>query len=159
MGFGHRLVDGKDEWLSPPEVVTELGPFDLDPCSPVHRPWATAARHYTVEDDGLAQPWSGRVWLNPPYGEETGRWMLRLAGHGIGTALIFARTETETWFEAVWPFASGLLFLKGRLNFHHLDGRRAAHNSGAPSVLVAYGGGDAERLRTCRLSGHFVRLR
>lgn len=23
-----------DEWLTPPEIVRALGPFDLDPCSP-----------------------------------------------------------------------------------------------------------------------------
>jgi hypothetical protein len=23
-----------------------------------------------IEDDGLSQPWSGKVWLNPPYSRE-----------------------------------------------------------------------------------------
>ena len=51
-----------------PEIVSALGPFDLDPCSPVNRPWPTAAQHFTVRDDGLAQAWHGRVWCNPPFG-------------------------------------------------------------------------------------------
>ena len=38
---------GKDEWLTPPEITTDLGPFDLDPCSPIKRPWPTAENHYT----------------------------------------------------------------------------------------------------------------
>ncbi len=46
-----------DEWLTPPKIVEALGPFDLDPCSPVNRPWPTAGRHLTIEDDGLAQDW------------------------------------------------------------------------------------------------------
>lgn len=52
-----------DEWLTPPEILRALGPFDLDPCAPVIRPWETAATHYTVEDDGLSKPWVGRALL------------------------------------------------------------------------------------------------
>lgn len=70
----------KDEWLTPPDIIKGLGSFDLDPCSPVNRPWDTADRHYTIEDDGLMQPWSGRVWLNPPYGREATAWLDKLGG-------------------------------------------------------------------------------
>lgn len=59
---------GKDEWLTPPEIIKALGQFDLDPCAPVVRPWDTAERHYSIKDNGLMLPWSGRVWCNPPYG-------------------------------------------------------------------------------------------
>ena len=55
-----------DEWLTPPDIIRALGPFDLDPCSPGVRPWDMATKHYTVADDGLYRPWVGRVWLNPP---------------------------------------------------------------------------------------------
>lgn len=41
-----------DEWLTPPFIIKALGPFDLDPCSPVNRPWDTAMRHYTKEQGG-----------------------------------------------------------------------------------------------------------
>lgn len=147
---------GKDEWLTPPDLVQMLGPFDLDPCSPVHRPWDTAAQHYTVLDDGLLQPWHGRVWMNPPYGPETGKWLAKLARHGDGVALIFARTETAAFHEYVWPRASALLFLRGRLVFLNVDGSPARFNAGAPSVLVAYGGGDADRLRELQHLGAYV---
>jgi hypothetical protein len=80
----HKPVMGKDEWLTPPEIVRALGPFDLDPCAPIVRPWDTAAQHYTIQDNGLNQPWAGRVWLNPPYGREAIHWMARLAEHGNG---------------------------------------------------------------------------
>ena len=160
---GHQSARmGKDEWLTPPEIIRLLGPFDLDPCAPVTRPWDTAAKHYTVEDDGLTQPWEGRVWLNPPYGDQVERWMTRLANHGTGTALIFARTETEAFFRTVWQRADAVLFLYGRLYFHHVSGQRAAANAGAPSVLVAYGERDVERLAHARvgnrLAGAFVNL-
>lgn len=157
IGSHHSAAMGKDEWLTPPEILRALGPFDLDPCSPIRRPWDTAAKHYTAQDNGLAQPWSGRVWCNPPYGAEAGRWMARLAEHGNGIALIFARTETAVWCEHVWPKATAILFIAGRLHFHHVDGRRAAANSGGPSALVAYGENNAGTLRYCSIAGAFVR--
>lgn len=147
----------RDEWLTPPHIIKALGPFDLDPCAPVKRPWPTAAKHYTIHDNGLMQPWEGRVWLNPPYGRETGLWLKRLADHGNGIALIFARTETHMFFEHVLGRAVALLFLRGRLHFHRVDGRRAAANAGAPSVLAAYGP-NMSRLMESRLDGRLVRL-
>ncbi len=126
-------------WLTPPEILKALGKFDLDPCAAVDQPWETAAKQYTIADDGLSLPWEGRVWLNPPYGREAAIWLQKLAAHGDGVALIFARTETEMFFEWVWNKANALLFLQGRLHFHHIDGTRAKANAGAPSVLVAYG--------------------
>ena len=130
---------GTDEWLTPPEILGTLGKFDLDPCAPVHRPWPTAARHYTVEDDGLAQSWQGRVWCNPPFGREAAKWLRRCATHGNAIALVPARTETKMFFEAVWGMADAVLFIRGRPHFHSVDGRRAPFNSGAPIALIAYG--------------------
>jgi len=160
MGMGNhqsaRMM--KDEWLTPPTILEALGKFDLDPCAPITRPWDTAEHHYTVMDDGLAQEWTGRVWCNPPYGREAEKWLARLAEHGNGIALIFARTETRMFFSQVWPKAQGVLFIEGRLYFHHVDGSRAAANSGAPSVLVAYGADNAAALRDCGIAGQFVAL-
>lgn len=150
----------KDEWLTPPEIVSALGPFDLDPCAPVPttRPWSTANKHYSSEDDGLQQPWHGRVWCNPPYGKDAQKWLVRLAAHGNGMALIFARTETKMFFGEVWGKAHAVLFIEGRLHFHHVDGTKAKANSGAPSVLVAYGRYNAERLKRCSIPGKYIEL-
>jgi hypothetical protein len=149
-----------DVWLTPPELLGALGPFDLDPCTPEVQPWPTAARRYTEADDGLLQPWEGRVWLNPPYSRPGySLFMARMARHGWGTALIFARTETRDFFEHVWRRAHALLFIEGRLFFHDVHGRRARANAGAPSVLCAYGMADAEILSACSIAGQFVPLR
>lgn len=353
MGGHQSAAMLKDEWLTPPEIIKALGPFDLDPCAPVNRPWETAAKHYTVLDNGLTKPWHGRVWCpicnsfkgdrradmhyvrgdetsnpaifsaakgnekrpevqlpglregprkaaaesaqresfgedkapcgeesasskreresletaallyrqqqteaektsrsdgmdcsrlggvpvgvgeplrilrqgrsddsgslhpavirgmprnntpqhgaslsglqyqqaskaaelvgerqveacpdcglptepapesvrvfcNPPYGAEAGRWLARCADHGNAIALIFARTETTMFVEHVWRKADALLFIHGRLHFHHVDGSRAAANAGAPSVLVAYGRKNAEVLAMCGIKGAFV---
>lgn len=156
---GHQSATAlKDEWLTPRHVLAALGPFDLDPCAPQVRPWDTAARHYTVMDNGLVQPWEGRVWCNPPYGLEAAQWLARCAAHGNAMALIFARTETRMFFDHVWPKAQAVLFLEGRLYFHHVCGRRASANAGAPSVLVAYGSANAECLKSCTLAGRYLAL-
>lgn len=154
---GHQSARmGRDEWLTPPHVLASLGSFDLDPCAPQVRPWPMAAHHYTIAEDGLRSEWFGRVWMNPPYGQQTGQWLGKLAKHGRGTALIFARTETDTWHRFVWPRASAVLFLRGRLFFCDTNGKPAAHNAGAPSALVAFGRDDAEALRRCSLPGALI---
>ncbi|WP_240636508.1 phage N-6-adenine-methyltransferase [Paenibacillus silvae] len=149
----------KDEWLTPPNIIEALGEFELDPCSPINRPWSTAKKHYTVEDDGLTQDWRGRVWMNPPYGTEAAVWLDKLSKHGNGIALIFARTETKMFFDHVWNKADALLFFKGRLFFHHVSGEKAKANAGAPSVLIAYGKGNAESLRKISDWGKFIELK
>jgi phage N-6-adenine-methyltransferase len=152
----HKFL--KNEWLTPPEIIEELGPFDLDPCAPVIRPWDMAKKHYTQKDDGLSQEWNGKVWLNPPYGKLTKLWLNKLSKHKDGIALIFARTETEVFFNYVWDKADAVLFIKGRLHFYHHTGERAKGNAGAPSVLVAYGKDNVKILRECNIPGKFFEL-
>lgn len=160
IGGHHSPLAKSTVWLTPPEIIHALGPFDLDPCAaPEPRPWPTADFHINLPADGLAAPWFGRVWCNPPYGAEAEAWLEKLAGHGRGTALVFARTETEWFFSTVWQRATAVLFLAGRLHFHFSDGQRAKHNSGGPSCLVAYGQEDAFALLESGLAGKFVLLR
>ncbi|MES2973420.1 MAG: DNA N-6-adenine-methyltransferase [Pseudomonadota bacterium] len=147
----HQRNGGHDEWLTPPEIVGALGAFDLDPCSPINRPWPTASLHYTVEDDGLSKAWGGRVWCNPPFGREAVKWLRKLAQHGDGVALIPARTETAMFYECVWGVADAVLFMRGRPHFHYVDGTRADANSGAPICLVAYGVQNVKALINSRL--------
>lgn len=143
-------------WLTPPHILTALGPFDLDPCAaPEPRPWPTATEHWT--ELSLIRPWHGRVWLNPPYGPFAADFLDRLADHGNGIALIFARTETATFFPWVWSHATALLFLKGRVRFYTKEGRQGG-SAGAPSVLIAYGPENAAAIAGCGLEGAFVPL-
>lgn len=156
MGSHHSHRAETTTWLTPPHIIEALGPFDLDPCAAPG--WRTAETHYILPLDGLAQPWRGMVWCNPPYSTEAWKWLDRLAGHGSGIALVFARTETTGFVEQVWNKADAVLFLHGRLHFHHADGTRAKANSGAPSCLVAYGTEAAQRLAKSGLPGTLVDL-
>lgn len=152
-----------DVWLTPPGVLAELGPFDLDPCAaPEPRPWPTARTHWTQIDEPLERDWFGRVWLNPPYGNPkiVGPWLRKMVQHNCGTALIFARTETALFFETVWESATAIFFFCGRLSFHPASGAEGTNNAGAPSCLVAYGADDADVLEhDIMMPGKFVRLR
>lgn len=147
-----------DIWLTPPEIIMALGPFDLDPCAAVNQPWQTADIQYTIIDDGLAQEWEGFVWCNPPFGPDAEQWLRRMSAHNNGIALVPARTETRWFKNEVWRDASCLLFLATRPHFHHIDGTRAKSNSGAPIVLVAYGDDAAIRLRLSHIPGALVEV-
>lgn len=148
----------QETWLTPPGIIAALGPFDLDPCAaPSPRPWPTAERHIELPEDGLAAPWAGRVWMNPPYGSVMVNWLAKLADHGDGIALVFARTETAMFHDHVWPRAHAIRFLRGRIAFCDRKGKPAG-NSGAPSCLIAYGPNNAAVLRDCSLDGYCITL-
>lgn len=136
---GEAAVGSTVEWYTPPEFFERLGmTFDLDPASPgaevAH--WIPAARHYTRRDNGLMQPWEGRVWLNPPYGRQAVPFLHRLAEHGDGVALVFSRTETA-WWRSVAPRADLVCFLRDRLHHVRADGHKGRGAMG--SALLVFG--------------------
>lgn len=142
---------GSSTWLTPPNWIKELGPFDLDPCCPPDMPWQTATKMLTEREDGLTAEWHGRVWLNPPFGREAAQWLRKMAEHGNGIALIPARTETAMFYESVWTRADSVCFVRGRPHFHHANGDRATFNSGAPIALIAYGTDNTDALLDANL--------
>lgn len=168
---GHQKTEGStDTWFTPPEIVKSLGEFDLDPCSHINRPWDTAKKHYTEEDNSLSVKWEGRVWLNPPYNRYLiSSFMEKMANHMSGIALIFARTETIHFHKWVFPFAESILFLDKRLVFHELDGSLATikkgkykgkvANSGAPSVLISYSEYDSYMIERSGIKGAHIQIK
>lgn len=133
-------------WLTPLSIIEALGEFDLDPCGfPNHK---TAKRLIVLPEDGLNSEWEGRVWLNPPYGKNTGAWLEKLANHGNGIALVFARTDTS-WFQKVAHRASGICFIAGRISFLRPNFEKGS-NAGAPSILIAFGSQNAESIRAIK---------
>lgn len=157
MGSHHATVGVTDVWLTPPGIIEAIGlEYELDPATiPGGVPWIPAARTVSLPDDGLAVPWSGRVWLNPPYGKHTGTWLRRLAAHGDGIALVFARTETEWWHDTV-PTASAVCFIHGRLTFVDRDRQPGRFNGGAPSALIAWGEDCARAVAAAQLGMTFA---
>jgi len=112
-------VGASSEWYTPPEIFDALGlTFDLDPCSPGPDHWVPARKVYTQADDGLAQPWEGLVWLNPPFGGRNGQvpWLRKFLAHGNGIALLAARTSAA-WFHDEAVKADCMLFPRGKTKF------------------------------------------
>ena len=57
--------------LADPPERPPLERFDLDPCGAAGAPAAAVCRDLVIRaegGDGLAVPWHGAVWCNPPYG-------------------------------------------------------------------------------------------
>ena len=165
LGSHQKTIGTSQVHLTPRWIIEALGPFDLDPCAADPRPWDCADVNLCEADDGLRQPWAGRMWLNPPFDRyRVGKWIGRLAEHGRGAALLHARTETE-WFRICWQNATAILFMAKRLIFVKSDGTPCTTrsgeraNSGAPPVLVAFGDYDAMRLRQpVRVDGKMIKV-
>ncbi len=151
-------TDNNPVWLTPPSIIQSLGEFDLDPCSPINRPWDTAKHHYTIEDDGLSKEWFGRVWHNPPYGRELGKWLKKMAEHKNGISLIFARTETKAFQDYIFPHANSIHFIGHRLKFFKVDGTEG-DSANAPSVLISYDEMNSDAIADSGIKGHHVYVR
>ena len=124
-----------DLWETPQDFFDDLDwefHFDLDVCALPKN--AKCVRYYTPEEDGLAQPWEGTCWLNPPYGREIGRWVKKAADSATGGAtvvmLLPARTDTR-WFHDYIYGKAEIRFVKGRLKFGG-----AKNSAPFPSMVV-----------------------
>jgi phage N-6-adenine-methyltransferase len=141
-------------WRTPPALLDSLyaalgAPFDLDPCSPTsdRRTAPVRARMYfTANDDGLALPWRGRVFVNPPYGRTLRQWVSKAQAEvtqrraALVVALVPARTETLWWHNHIAGLADAFM-LRGRLSFG--NGTPAPF----PSALILWGASAAQIAR------------
>lgn len=153
-----RSTHTTDEWYTPKEIINALGKFDLDPCAPIALLWQTAETMYNKNDDGLNQPWYGRVWLNPPYSRPLiEQFVKRLAEHGNGIALLFNRCDSKMFQDVIFEKATAMKFLRNRIRFFRPDGTRG-ESPGCGSILIAFGKDNAEVLRTCDIEGKYVRI-
>jgi len=135
-GLAPLMSSDSPEWYTPPSIVAAtvalLGAIDLDPCSNDART-IPAKKHFTAVDDGLMQPWTGRVYMNPPYGRGIDRWVGKLVmsyNTGVVTqavALVPSRTDTE-WMRAFRDFTR--CYIAGRLKF-------SEHENSAPFPSAA----------------------
>jgi hypothetical protein len=63
-----HALEKSDEHYTPKWLFDRMGiEFDLDVASPIGGSYVPTRKYYTEEDDGLAQDWSGVVWMNPPF--------------------------------------------------------------------------------------------
>lgn len=89
-----------DDYYTPKWIFETLGlHFDLDVASPPHATNVPCDRYYTQVDDGLAQEWHGRVWMNPPFSNPT-PWINRWLDHGNGVAVLIISKSNA--FRRLW---------------------------------------------------------
>ena len=145
-------IGASDDWYTPPAMFAAIGlTFDLDPCSPGEGHWVPARRVFTKADDGLAQPWSGLVWCNPPFGARNGHvpWLRKFMEHGNGVALVRAYTSAG-WFHDWAVRAESMVFPRGKTKFVRPDGT-VGTAPGHGIVLLGMGAVANDALRRCGL--------
>lgn len=133
-----------DLWATPQGFFEELDRefhFTLDACALPEN--AKCEKYYTPEQNGLAQPWGGVVWCNPPYGREIGKWVEKAAtcGAPIVVMLLPARTDAK-WFHTFIYGKAEIRFLQGRLKFGN-----AKNSAPFPSMVVVFHGADMREVQ------------
>jgi phage N-6-adenine-methyltransferase len=126
-----------DEWSTPRDFFNKLdmefGPFDLDPCATPEN--AKCSRFFTRQQNGLNQKWIGKVWMNPPYGREIGKWISKAYESSLTGALVVclvpARTDTA-WFQD-FAMRGEIRFIRGRLKFGG-----SKNSAPFPSAIVVF---------------------
>lgn len=125
------------EWETPQDLFDKLNAvfrFSLDPCATKKN--AKCKKFYTQKDDGLSKSWKGeRVFMNPPYGREIGKWVVKAAMSKakVVVALLPSRTDTQ-WFHKYIYKKAHVHFLKGRLKFG-----KSTNSAPFPSMIAVWG--------------------
>jgi len=133
------------DWETPPELVSDLLSvfrFDLDVCA--SRP-NVCDRFYSPQDDGLSKFWHGLCWMNSPYSRKhkIGEWMSKALSSSLtnGATVVClppARTSTR-WWHATVPWATLVVFIKGRLHFRRPGAPDVSLPAPFPSAFVVFG--------------------
>jgi phage N-6-adenine-methyltransferase len=122
-GAKDEVDDRGTRWDEFNPINERFGPFTLDVAAAPHN--AKCETFYTREDDGLTQPWSGKVWCNPPY-SDLNAWVAKaweeLDNCEVIVMLVPAnRTEQKWWQEHIEPYRGqdtlSTVFLAGRMRF------------------------------------------
>jgi ParB family chromosome partitioning protein len=132
---------GNNEWFTPPEYVElarkVLGTIQVDPAShPEAQRTVKAKTFFTEADNGLAQKWCGKVWLNPPYaqpaiGDFAEKMIAEREAGRVSEAIMLTHNYTDTaWFQKLASAATAICFTRGRIKFVSPDGRVAAPTQG-----------------------------
>ena len=121
-------------WATPQKFFDAIsvlyGPFDIDVCADASN--AKCHVYFDKAADGLAQTWTGKCWMNPPYGRDIGKWMKKASeSNATVVCLVPARTDTKWWHD--YAMKGEITFIKGRLKFGD-----AKNSAPFPSAVVVF---------------------
>lgn len=129
------------QWFTPSRYIESarkvMGAIDLDPasCAAANR-IVKAEMFYTEENDGLSQPWHGRIWLNPPY-SKVDKFVEKLLESDFDQAIVLVNNATETkWFCRLAERASAIIFHTGRLAFEKTGGETSKPMQGQAIIYI-----------------------
>lgn len=138
------LQSGTPEWWTPKKYIDAvhkvMGDIDLDPasCEEANKT-VMAKQFYSPEDDGLSKEWEGRVFLNPPYGEEGPPFIEKLY-NSLGPVtqaiiLVNSRSTDAEWFQ---PLFDGVVcFTDHRIDFNSSNEKETSSTHG--SCFIYFG--------------------
>jgi len=146
---------GNFEWYTPAVIVEAaravLGTIDLDPASCARaNEIVQAHRYYTREDDGLTQPWEGRLWMNPPYAHPlieqfVDKLLDSLAVGTVSAAIAITNNTTDVgWFHALGRMASAICLCTGRVHFWQTNPDVREINGPLQGQAIFYCGDDLD---------------
>lgn len=129
----------KHTWETPQDFFNKLNTlfnFTLDACA--EDCTAKVDEYYTEEDNALIQKWDGVVWCNPPYGRQQGKFVHKALeeynkNDSTIVLLIPARPDTKLWQDMIFPNATQICFVRGRLRFGN-----SKDNAPFPCALVVF---------------------
>lgn len=131
-----------DDWATPQDFFDKLDAeflFTLDACADAKN--HKCQRYYTKEENGLLQGWNGeRVFCNPPYGREIGKWIEKAFKEvytdrcQLCVMLLPARTDTK-WFHRWIYHKAEIRFVPGRIKFGG-----SKNSAPFPSMVVVFRG-------------------
>lgn len=144
----------QNDWRTPRKFLDAaravMGTIDLDPATSVEaNETVGAAEFYTEADNGLAKPWKGCVWLNPPYGGNARLFVERLireyeVGNVTAACALVNSHPTETkWFQQLFSYT--VCFIHGRIDFGGPS--RAISSTSTHGSAIVFLGKDTEKFR------------
>lgn len=150
-----------NDWITPPDVIKLvrklMNEIDLDPASSELANSVVGARkYYTSEENGILLPWSGNVWLNPPYGKGCIQPFINKALVEISNVkqmCILTNNSTDTtWGQELLNACNAVSFFKSRLSFLDLE-LIPCENNRFGQMLCYFGHNSNEFLKIFRVMG------
>lgn len=149
----YETAGESNEWYTPQHVFDALGvAFDEDVASPVDRAHVRVPARRFITEDSLSKPWTGFIWMNPPFGHQSTKraWLTKFFDHGRGIALTPDRTSAP-WFREAWKRADLVMFTP-KLKFTRPDGS-VGESPGTGTCLWASGPSAVSALRRAASRG------